>query len=105
MSRASKHSRPVNGRVLYEARMRRGLTPARVAGLTRDAGHQIDDSYLSKLELGKIRHPGPRVVGVLATVYELTAAKMCAPCATCGEDWSAACIEHPAGKQPSTEAA
>ena len=105
MSRASKHSRPVNGRVLYEARMGLGLTPARVADLTRDAGRQIDDSYLSKLELGKIRHPGPRVFEVLTKVYKLTAGKICAPCATCGEDWSAACMDHPASEQRGTEAA
>jgi transcriptional regulator with XRE-family HTH domain len=98
-SKHSKHSRPVNGKVLYETRKRLGLTPAQVDVQTKAGGHQIDDSYLSKLELGKIRHPHARVFEVLAKVYKLTPAKMCAPCTVCGEDWTAACIDHPAGSE------
>lgn len=105
MPHPSKHSRPINGKVLYEARQRLGLTPARVARLTLDAGHQIDDSYLSKLELGKIRRPHPRVFEVLAKVYKLTWAQMCAPCGTCGEDWAAACMDHPPATGPAEETA
>lgn len=98
MTRPSRHSRAINGRVVYEARKRRSLTPARLAELTLAAGYEVDDSHLSKLELGKIRWPGPRLRDALGQVLQLTEDQMCAPCATCGGQWTAACMDHPDGE-------
>jgi hypothetical protein len=99
MTRPSKHSRPINGLVLYQARRILKLTPAQVSDLTRTAGYEIDDSHLSKLELGKIRHPRPPVMEALIKVTGLTDEQLRAPCGTCGGDWSPACMDHSGRKQ------
>jgi transcriptional regulator with XRE-family HTH domain len=103
MTKPSKHSRAINGRALYEARMRLGLTQAQVSELMREAGAHMDDSRVSKLELGKHRRPNPRLRAVLAQVLHLTDEQMYAPCRTCGREWSAACMEHPVGREAAPE--
>ena len=94
MPRPKRPTPPINGEVLYQARQQLGLTQIRVTERTRDAGCEIDDSNLSKLERGITRWPTIRVQQVLGRVYGLTSEQMFAPCATCGEPWSESCMEH-----------
>ena len=105
MARNGWNRRPINGAVVARARAERRLTRVQVCDLARAKGYLIDDSNLGKLERGKLRYPGLETRLGLTKALGLTDAAMFAPCGTCGEDWSAACLEHPASEQPSTEAA
>ena len=88
------------------ARAERGLSLRQVSERAMaKTGYRIDDSNLAKLERGKLRYPGLEARLALTAVLGLTDKQMFAPCKTCGEDWTAACMDHPAGEQPSTEAA
>jgi transcriptional regulator with XRE-family HTH domain len=106
MTRPSRHTPPINGKVLARARLGKGLTQAQVAAQVKAAGRYMDDSRVSKLEGGNLPYPSPALRPVLARVYGLTEDEMTAPCGTCGGEWSAACMEHDRGaRQPGTEAA
>src|SRR5581483_8340826 len=82
MSKPSKHIRPVNGRVLWKARDALGLTQAQMAAriLLTDDDPYMDDSRLSKIELGKAPWPSQRMRAALARAYEITAEQLTAPC-------------------------
>jgi hypothetical protein len=106
---------PINGEVLYKARVDLGLTrlqvkaltAERVEALTAEAGCGIDDSNLRRLELGTTAHPRPMTVKVLGEVLHLTREQMFAACAGCGNPWSAACLDHedsPAEDDPASGA-
>jgi len=94
---------PLNGNALHQARIAKGWTQAQVSELTGRAGCQIDNSNLSKYENGLTQRPTPAARKALLEVLELTPEQLFAPCATCGQDWSTACLEHPAsGREPGT---
>ena len=95
----ARRTPPINGQVLYEVRLELGLTQLEVTALCKKAGYKVADSNISKLERGIIPRPTPRTRAVLLKVLKLTPGRMYAPCGTCGGDWTAACIEHPAGEQ------
>src|SRR5580704_18039437 len=99
MTRPSSHTRTVNGKVLAAARVEQGLTQAQVAGRIREAGLYMDDSRVSRLELGKIPYPSPQLRPVITRVYKRTEAEWTAPCETCRGEWSPTCMKHPAGQQ------
>jgi transcriptional regulator with XRE-family HTH domain len=99
MTRPSSHQRAVNGRALVQARLALGLTQAQVAERIKATGPYMDDSRVSKLELGKAPYPTPELCNVLTRVYKIAYAAMTAPCETCGREWSAACRDHPAGEE------
>lgn len=94
MARPASDSRPVNGAAVAAARNRRGLTRVEVSQLAAAAGYRLNDSNLSKFETGKTRYPGLEARLAISKVLGLSDAEMHAPCATCGRDWSAACMEH-----------
>jgi transcriptional regulator with XRE-family HTH domain len=87
---------PVNGQILYEARLDLGLTQLQVTELTRQQGWEVNDSNLSKMERGDVRRPTPRTRKVLLKVLQLTPERMYAPCRICKQEWSADCLKHPA---------
>lgn len=99
MTKPSKHARPVNGKALFEARAALGLTQAQMAARIHvtDDDPYMDDSRLSKIELGKAPWPSVRMREALTRAYGITDAQLTAPCETCGGDWTAACMDHPAG--------
>lgn len=102
MTRRSGHARPVNGSVLYRARENLGLSGAQMAARISgpDGAPYMDDSRLSKIELGKVPYPSGKLRLALARSYEITVEQVSAPCETCGAGWTAACMDH--GKEQAT---
>lgn len=96
----NRSSPTINGEILYQARMRLGYSQADIERLTALQGCRVDNSNLSKMERGLIlwRRPSkrrdPRARLVLASVLGITAEELFAPCGTCGQPWSAACMDH-----------
>lgn len=102
MPNVSKHARPVNGRVLWQARDALGLTQAQMAARigAGDDGPYMSDSRLSKIELGKVPRPSFKTRAALVRAYEITAEQLTAPCEICGGGWTAACMDHRATAEP-----
>jgi transcriptional regulator with XRE-family HTH domain len=60
---------PLNGEVIREARLRKGLTQEEVQDECARRGRRVYN--ISRMENGEIRWPTPRILPVLAAVLDL----------------------------------
>jgi transcriptional regulator with XRE-family HTH domain len=83
---------PVNGEVIREARLDKGMTQEEVQDECKRLGRRVHN--ISRMENGDTKWPSPRVFPVLARVLGLEIRDLFAPCRQCGHPWSAACASH-----------